>query len=717
MRTIRHTAFLAILSAITLSSVALADKPATQPAAAFDLSGPWQGVFAIDLSTTYLADLDLKSTDDHGGLSGEIHFTPVVINPALARVAEPMAGSWRVSGTADRGIRTLTLMPKGWVKQPPNQQFSLVDMGAVYSADRDEFAGQFVRRDPRAANDLSFFLFVRAGTTADRAQAVANLKKLAEHTLRPAPVRRTRDQVAAAAPNPPTEAALIEWAARYNREYPGSATKDRTEKIMAQSLPLLNDVAFKPIFGDTYDAVDFALLTATIERLHGRDPNAARGTVQRPNVEFVRANAYLEYVLHPNPPRLISVAAMRTIDAWQAESLARFQAAPVTAATFDEMAATQKVIKERMAYAWPIDRKQTEVAFEQLRNQVAGSGVTAMADRAVAVASGMQGVKMLAGWEKANASALAHADPASRSAATERINAQLDKLLTQLLEPYEARLAKLGSGTDAVWAGARWHRDMVDQFTFVAARPPCQQVMNRFAARRAQDLADAQAMLLIRIEKSPTAIDIERVFADLSFPTDSKSPGYPLLVAAKEKRLKAIEIEQLMATFSKDEQDMMDRPGHIDVSKYKQTVPSPEECRLALLRMYASSNGKMIDAHTARYGGRVASIGIPFAVIISATGEQVAAFHPSEDHKGYFDVDLRILLQGKIPDDNILSAADPNSRKGAQMGADLVNAVNRALDPQPMIITLRLEEDGWQILGSHEAAAVEGAIDKLFKKR
>lgn len=713
MRTIRRaTALLAIFSAITWSASAQPDKPTTQPTPAFDPSGPWQGVFAIDLSTTYLADVDLKSTDDHGGLSGEIHFTPVVINPALARMAEPMAGTWRVSGNADRGTRTLTLMQKGWVKQPPNQQFSLVDMGAVYSAGRDEFAGQFLPNPPRAFNDLSYFLFVRAGATVDRAQAVANLKKIAEHTLRPAPVRRTRDQVAAAAPIPPTEAALIEWAARYNREYPGSVTKDRTEKIMAQSLPLLNDAAFKPVFGDAYDAVDFAMLTATINRLHGRDPNAARGSVQRPNLQFIRENGYLEFVLHPNPPRIISVAAMRTIDAWQAESLERFRVAPVTAATYDEMTATQKAIKERMAYAWPTDRKQTEVAFEQIRNQVAGSGVTAMADRAVATASGMQGVKMLAGWEKTNASALEHADPASRSAATERVNAQLDKLLTQLLEPYEARLAKLGSGFEAVWEGARWHRDMVEQFTFVAPRPPCQQIMNRFAARRAQDLADAQPNLLLRIEKSPTQADIDRIFSALSFPTDSKSPGYPLLVAAKDKRLKEIEIEQLMATFSKDERDMMDRPGHIDVTRYKQTPPSAEECRLAMLRMYAVGKGKMIDAHTARYQGQMG-----FSVIISATDEKVRTFHPSEDHKGYFDVDLQILLQGKIPDDNILSAIDPNSRKGAKLGADMVNAVNLALGSEARIITLRLEEDGWQILGSHEAAAVEAAMDKLIKAK
>jgi hypothetical protein len=713
MRTIRRaTALLAIFSAITWSVSAQPEKPTTQPTAAFDLSGPWQGVFAIDLSTTYLADVDLKSTDDHGGLSGEIHFIPTVITPALARQATAMEGSWRVIGTADRGTRTLRLAPNGWVKQAPMQQFTPVDMVAVYSAGRDELAGQWVRRDPRAANDLTYFLFVRGGAAADRAAAVAEVKKLAEHTLARQGVRRTRDQAGApAAPTPPTEAALIEWAARYDREYPGSAQNDRTEKIMAQSLPLLNDAAFKPVFGDTYDAVDFALFTATIDRLHGRDPNAPRGSVQRPNLQFIRENGYLEYVLHPNPPRIISVAAMRTIDAWQAESLERFRVAPVNAATFDDMAATQKVIKERMAYAWPADRKQTEVAFEQLRNQVAGSGVTAMADRAVATASGMAGVKMLAAWEKANASALDHADPASRSAARERVNAQLDKLLTQLLEPYEARLAKLGSGVDAVWAGARWHREMVDQFTFVAPRPPCQRIMNRFAARRGQDLADAQPMLLLRIEKSPTPIDIERVFYELSFPTDSKSPGYPILVAAREKRLKAIEIEKLMATFSEAEQRMMDRPGHIDLTRYKQTAPSPEECRLALLRMYAAGNGKMIDAHTARFQGVMA-----FSVIITATGEKVRWFHPSEDKKG-FDVEFEALLQGKIPDDNILSSIDPNTRRGAQMGADLVNAVNRLVDPQVFGVTLHLEEDGWQFAGSHEAGAVQAAMDKLFKAK
>ena len=87
----------------------------------FDLSGPWQGVFAIDLSTTYLADVDLKSTDEHGGLSGEIHFVPAVNTPVLARQATAMEGIWRVVGTADRGTRTVKLVMKGWVKQAPMQ--------------------------------------------------------------------------------------------------------------------------------------------------------------------------------------------------------------------------------------------------------------------------------------------------------------------------------------------------------------------------------------------------------------------------------------------------------------------------------------------------------------------------------------------------------------------------------------------------------------------
>jgi hypothetical protein len=712
----RATTLVAILTVIALRALAQPDKPATQAAAnGFDLSGPWVGVFAIDLSTTYLADLDLKP-DKHGTLSGEIHFTPVVV-AARAAMAAPMEGTWRVVGTADRGTRTLTLVQKGWVKQPPNQQFSLLDMGAVYSAERDELAGQFVPAPTgipgvRPPNDLPYFLFVRAGAAPDRAAAVANLKRIAEHTLPAQRARPTRGQAAPSAPTPPTEAALIEWAARYDKEYPGSLKKDRTEKIISQSLPLLNDAAFKPVFGETYDALDPAMLSATIERLNGRDPNAARGTVQRPNVEFMRDYKYLEYVIHPNGQRMISVAAMRTIDAWQAEAVARFRAAPVTAATFEEMAATQKIIKERTPYAWPSDRKQTEVAFEEIRNQVAGSSVTALADRAVAAsttASGMAGVKLLAAWESANASALSHADAASRAAAIERVNAQLDKLLTQVLEPYEARLGKLGTGVDAVSAGAQWHNDMVADFRFVAPRPPCQQIMNRFAARRTQDLAAAQPTLLLRIEKSASPADIDRVFADLSFPTDAKSPGYPDLLAAKDKRLKAIETERLMATFSQDEQKLMDRPGHIDLKRYKGAEPSPEECRLALLRAYAAGNGKMIDAHTARYQGVMY-----MSFIITATGEKVHVAAPTDDNKGYA-VEFEALLQGKAPDDNLLNQIDPKGR-GAQRGVDIVNVVNQLTGPQVVQGILRLEEDGWQFEGAHDAGAVHAIADNMLQK-
>src|SRR5947209_3294578 len=101
MRTIWRATLLAVLGGVGLSGVA---QPAARPAAAFDLSGPWQGVFAVDLSTTYLADVDLQRTDDHGGLSGEIHFT-LVVQAARAKMAAPMEGSWRVVGTANPASR------------------------------------------------------------------------------------------------------------------------------------------------------------------------------------------------------------------------------------------------------------------------------------------------------------------------------------------------------------------------------------------------------------------------------------------------------------------------------------------------------------------------------------------------------------------------------------------------------------------------------------
>ncbi|MCX5660954.1 MAG: hypothetical protein NTW19_14710 [Planctomycetota bacterium] len=726
-------------------------QPAEEPGRAADVAGAWKGLYFVE-STGMLMDMDLKAAEDGRALTGEIRFTTVV-GQWQRRGAYVGEGSWRVQEQYFPGSRTIALVPQGWIKQPTVQTPIPQQMGGVFSAQRNELAGQIVNGSPRADATPSF-LFVRADGQAGAA-AAAKITKLAESAAALEPMLRPVPGTVA-----PDDNALLAWAARYEQEYPGSGGKHPIEKVCNQAMPLLNDATFKPLFGDAYDSIDPRSILKACDRFAGRaeavDPvermkaaqelqakikamlEAAktpeeRAAVQarlgpmmqaavqaslgaKPDPRLRQSAPVMQYVLAPAALKIVGVAAMRAIDAWQVETLARFAAEPAKATTFADLAAAQQAVTVRAAYAWPSDRKKTDDAFEQLRTKLAGPALAASSDRAIATAAGLPGAKSLMAWAGQNKSALEHASPADRAAAIAKVDAAVDKLLQEQLAAPLAQLDKLGTGVAAAYAGAAWHQDIQSRFGFALDRPAIQAAIAKLKARRAQDLASAESELVKAIAACAKGVQVDEIVQfDFSVPGDKESKTYQVVMAAAAARKKQVAEADLLALFSEDERRIMDRPGHLDLSKAKEGPPSAEEIRLALVRGYAANEGgRIIDPNTARHVARAQSVlFIPYPLTVNITNEKRldwAQLPKSKDYKCTFQV----LLKLQIAKDNVIANYDANTRKGSDQMAELANKLSKLSETDDRVMVFRLYEDGWGVPDLREGAAIEDAMMKAL---
>src|SRR5262249_20125796 len=185
---------------------------------------------------------------------------------------------------------------------------------------------------------------------------------------------------------------------------------------------------------------------------------------------------------------------------------------------------------------------------------------------------------------------------------------------------------------------------------------------------------------------------------DLAVPADQSYSVYKDLAAVADQRRQALKDQAILALFSQEERDAMDRPGHINLAKVKPRPPTAEEVRLALVRGFAEGNdGKVIDAHTCRHTSvKDSVIGLPYPVIITFTDEKLVA-DPVETEPGVYECQFQVAMSFKIADDNVIANYDAQTHKGSQQAADLAGALSRLGRETNDVkkLKFRLYEDGW----------------------
>ncbi len=678
----------------------LSQPPRPSTAARMDVSGVWKGVYSCD-DAVILAELTLQADEAGRVLSGDVKFRSFPPPNARGRDAQPRELASKVSGQADPGSRTVLLdVPEGIraTMNLPGQPLQMKQrrLEAVVWAHGSELAGQFTSTMGNA--ERPYIVFVRPDQEA-------RIKSLAEHVAPfPLPVK--------ASGSVPGDAALAKWSDRFIAEYGKEGLGTSVDQISAKALPLLNDDTFKPLFGESYDTISYGKLGAGMRRA-----GAAVSGGGSFDVAFAKDHGYIQYMLWPSAPKLISVAAMRSIDAWRVETMGHYRSDPPAATAFEDIGEFQKAIKERAVYAWPSEKRAADESIEGIKKSMATGALAANVEWSVSRASGIPGARALVSWSQDNATMLGYCSASDRAAAQGKIDAKQDEILTGLLGPEVAKLEKLGVGSAAVRGGAEWYRATLSQFSFAAQRPPVVKAVERLSTRREQDLGAAREQILQQIAACKTTEEVDAIFGrDLTVPGDDQLAAFGPLADAGRQKKGQIQLAFQMTLFSPQEREWMDRPGHIDVVKWAGHAPSKESIRMALLRGWAFGTGTQIDDHTSRHVTRARTLGIPFPMVVRMSDESLQEFHPSQDGKG-FDCRHSIVMQFSIPKDNVIAGFDEVVRKAVDTQTELMNSLIKSLSGESTWETFRLYEDGWGCPRLRENGAAEAAIDELLKRR
>lgn len=733
----------AATAVVKMDAASVADRKTE--AKPVDVSGKWTGVFCSD-NVVLLANLELVSSDAaKRKYTGEVKFTSVAM--AAARAAAPMEGSWKVNGAVGPAMGLVVLERAGWVKQPAG--IRMVSWSGVYAADRKMIAGQATGaegRDVPTQLSMPFFLFVRD----EEAGGAAGMKALAEHAAEAMALPRLPGAGVAV---PASDEAIGKWADAYEAEYPNSMSQG-AERIGNQGLPLMNDATFKRVFGESYDTIDLGKLALAMQRVGGPVQQPARAAAaaraprntgdaeqgpapvvrgarvpldavralqpaggagaapaaDRPDPAFVRKYNYAQYLLKASPTRIVAVAAMRVIDAWRGEMLTHFEKDGAVATGVDDLAAAEAVMEARAEYVWPSEKKEWAGTFAKLRTGMGGATLAANIEKALQTPGTMEGAKMLADWPRVNAVLLRSAPAAEGAEARKKVEGKLDGILEQLLAGKRAEVAKLGNGMEGIHAGVGLYQGLTKEYGFVMERAPVQVVMKELVAKREGELHAGAGDFVKKIQASKTVDEVDgMVKGELSVPGDAGLKDFGVIAKAAADKKMQLDRDHMMSLFTKDEQDLMDRPGHIDLKKGEGKAPTAEDVRMAMLRGFAGTTGKVIDEHNALSVTRSQSFGVPYTLNVKLSEEKMTGFMPVEKTKD-FECHFEILIEMTIPKGNIIASYDANTVAGSAKMAEIANGLAKAMAKTEHVQVLRLYEDGWGIPEMRDRAAAEGAL-------
>ncbi len=367
-------------------------------------------------------------------------------------------------------------------------------------------------------------------------------------------------------------------------------------------------------------------------------------------------------------------------------------------------------MEARAEYVWPSEKKEWAGTFAKLRTGMGGATLAANIEKALQTPGTMEGAKMLADWPRVNAVLLRSAPAAEGAEARKKVEGKLDGILEQLLAGKRAEVAKLGNGMEGIHAGVGLYQGLTKEYGFVMERGPVQVVMKELVAKREGELHAGAGDFVKKIQASKTVDEVDgMVKGELSVPGDAGLKDYGVIAKAAADKKMQLDRDHMMSLFTKDEQDLMDRPGHIDLKKGEGKAPTAEDVRMAMLRGFAGTTGKVIDEHNALSVTRSQSFGVPYTLNVKLSEEKMTGFMPVEKTKD-FECHFEILIEMTIPKGNIIASYDANTVAGSAKMAEIANGLAKAMAKTEHVQVLRLYEDGWGIPEMRDRAAAEGAL-------
>lgn len=412
---------------------------------------------------------------------------------------------------------------------------------------------------------------------------------------------------------------LIEWASRFEKEYPAAFfTTERWGKRynahagFNQKIPnLYRDEYFLPVFGARYDELTEEGRTKLYRSIV--PPCQGRGYPEMRLYNDLMLGLGYSKVQAEQMER--SVISDRLRAQWKDRIVAELKTLSPSDESYAKLEEWAKAGVRDLVDFWPSEQRGFTATLEEARKRLGSAALVARIDKALAEPPSYANLVALEKLLNRSTELYAAIPDALAGAQRERVRTGLHERLKFVWEQERVRFDARGSGLAGLEQGAAFVTEFDKRYSGVFEDNPVIQEMEAYVKNgRLHDLERSQGILKAEIQRAKSAQDIaalQRRYLPLDV-DEGQRHKLQAVIALKNDSLK---LEQEHWKFSDRERTLMSQPFQIDVPG-QYSPPSAEEIRLAIIRAYVENGAQWLDSTSfkPRLGGIIGMSPASFSI-------------------------------------------------------------------------------------------------------
>jgi hypothetical protein len=576
------------------------------------LTGSWVGVYQA-------YPFFIRMTLNAG--TGEMRLEPLVQQQSIGR---PPTGIARVTVDYDASARTLLLTPGPDAYRTLGVQ--IPQFFGVLDEDKQLIGGLLVG----APRDASPYFILGRAEAADGA-FIKKIKDVLQDTGAAGGPPRFQNPVGNIK-NPfgggGRQNKLREWVSQLTKEYPDVdpyQTESGALFLMARNL--FRDEYFRQHFGKTYDELDRGDFARTTTDLRGIPPPRSNFPEERANgaARAVERAFSLTVGTYTVADIILSVLAMRPMEAWRAQALRRVQSAPPSTDGLKIIAGSQAAEQNALNTFWPSERRVFADAVTGARTRVAGPLLTARVNELLASSTAFSSAETIAtilesgrtgartGVPTGGVAAgrgrgagpvpmvrpsivaptpvddsvsglIGLASEETRAAQVARLEARVSELVNAETQRDRDAIARLGEGLPGLEAGSRFFASITQKYRSFQNQSSVRSVFDALAKQRSPLLKAVEPTLTARVKAARSTSELTSIQQSyLGVSSDGADPaGGRVLQTAQTQRAQLQQAEAALAQRQEEERRRAASPCAKALTEVDQ-VGGPTEKELCLV--------------------------------------------------------------------------------------------------------------------------------------
>ncbi len=461
-----------------------------------NIAGTWEGVMPHGASALYLR-LELspgRHADGKTLYEGSAHVQPIEgYRRKLPVTAGQQGGTAAARVVHDPRLNTFSIQLTGQPR-PHGTVLLFNGLEGMYDPRGQALAGLYrpnARHNPGVSGGGQYFVLVRPKPFQRLDDALERRKSLLSISFTP------------------SKSKLREWAKPFDdANYAGPDQRQLQSRGWVYgthehiAIKLFRDDHFKKYFGAPFDELSGGNLASIEKDLRGEPLNGLarfRRMFQTGQLD----NAAVRTT--------IMVNAQRHLLNWRQDRLAELKRLPAEKGSLAHTDSVEQALAGIAPFLlWPQEMTADTQQIAAVRAGIAYPTLKTMLARFESATPDLALMRQLAGWERDEQRLFSYLDATQRRTLVDAANKRLDSVLAQLLPRHQQRIATLGEGLPGLLDGNGWYREFSTDFAPVMQHPRVTQVRTAFEQRRGQQLAQAEADMLMRVQADhatlPTAM-------------------------------------------------------------------------------------------------------------------------------------------------------------------------------------------------------------------